>query len=346
MITGKAKSWFETYFIDRYQRVQLPKELYFSSWEKITNGVPQGSILGPLLFLIYINDLPTIMNEYTIPILFADDTSIIVKGRDPIDLQKNMENIFDQINDWFKTNLLTINMDKTNYIQFRTKNKPTTHLTITSNNQPVTPVSNIKFLGLYINDSLNWNQHIDYISTRLSTVCYIMRNIKSYMTLNTMITVYYSYFNSIISYGLLFWGISPYSQKIFRIQKKILRIMVGCASRTSCRSLFKKLGILPLASQYIYLLMLFVVNNMDLFKFNSATAIITTRQSTNLHQSSISLSICQKGVHCMGVRIYNKLPFYIKKSYSNLRKFKNDLKDFLHTNNFYSIEEYFQLTYN
>ena len=135
-----------------------------------------------------------------------------------------------------------------------------------------------------------------------------MRNIKSYMPLSTMIIVYYSYFNSMMSYGLLFWGISPYSLKIFRIKKKILRIMVGCRSRASCRSIFKKLRILPLASQYIYLLMLFVVNNTDLFKFNSATSIITTRQSTNLHQSSISLSICQRGVHCMGIKVYNKLP--------------------------------------
>ena len=122
--------------------------------------------------------------------------------------------------------------------------------------------------------------------------------------------------------------------------------MVGCRSRASCRSIFKKLRILPLASQYIYLLMLFVVNNTDLFKFNSATSIITTRQSTNLHQSSISLSICQRGVHCMGNKVYNKLPSHIKKSLNNLRKFKTTLKEFLYTNSFYSIEEYFQLTHN
>ena len=161
--------------------------------------------------------------------------------------------------------------------------------TCVSNNRLVTPVCNTEFLGLHINDSINWNHHIDHISKQLSTVCYIMRNIKSYMPLNTTIIVYYSYFNSIMSYGLPFWGISPYSLKIFRIKKKKkLRIMVGCRSRASRRSIFKKLRILPLASQYIYLLMLFVVNNIDLFKFHSATSIITTRQSTNLHQSSIS----------------------------------------------------------
>ena len=133
-ITGRANSWLETYFINRYQRVQLPNESYFSSWEKITDGVPQDSILGPLLFLIYINDLPIIMNEYTILILFADDTSITVKGSNPIYLQMNMENIFDQIKEWFKPNLLTINMYKTNYIQFKTKNKSIADIKIISNN--------------------------------------------------------------------------------------------------------------------------------------------------------------------------------------------------------------------
>jgi len=88
------------------------------------------------------------------------------------------------------------------------------------------------------------------------------------MPLNTIKTIYYSYFNSVMSYGLLFWGNSPHSQTIFRIQKKIIRIMVGCRSRASCRNLFRELEILPLASQYIYSLLLFVVNNINLFLFN------------------------------------------------------------------------------
>ena len=157
-----------------------------------------------------------------------------------------------------------------------------------------------------------------------------------------MKTIYYSYFNSIMSYGLLFWGNSPHNQKIFRIQKRIIRIMVGCRSRVSCRNLFRRLEILPLASQYIYLLLMFVVNNINHFLFNSNNSSKTTRQSINLHQPLTNLTVYQKGVYCMGIKVYNNLPLHIKEMSSNPSKFKTGLKQFLHTHYFYTIDEYLQ----
>jgi hypothetical protein len=101
---------------------------------------------------------------------------------------------------------------------------------------------------------------------------------RSYMSLNVLKTVYFSYFNIIISYGLILGGNLPHSLKVFRMQKKIIRIMMGWRSRTSCRNLFSKLKMLPLASQYIFSLMLFVVKNKDLFISNSEKNITGTRQ--------------------------------------------------------------------
>jgi hypothetical protein len=174
---------------------------------------------------------------------------------------------FNSVNKWFKVNLLSINVDKTHYI--KTKNKPAVDINIACNDNVITTVPKIKFLGLYIHDSLNWSYHIEYIIPKLSSACYIMRSIKPYVFPITLKTVYYSYFNAIISYGLSFWGNSPHAIKIFKMQKRIVRIILGCNNRVSCRNFFKMLGILPLISQYIFLLMLFVVENKNFFTLNS-----------------------------------------------------------------------------
>jgi len=101
----------------------------FSAWEKITDGVLQGSVLGPLLFLVYVNDLTKTVNDKVVPILFTDDTSIVVKSPNSKDFQTNMVTAFNCVNKWFKANLL----DKTHYIQFKTKNKPTLDVNIVCN---------------------------------------------------------------------------------------------------------------------------------------------------------------------------------------------------------------------
>jgi exonuclease III len=345
-IHGKTQSWFESYLNNRYMRVKIPEEgsnqPSYSTWDKITDGVPQGSVLGPLLFLIYINDLPGTVNKKAVPILFADDTSIIVKSSELKDFQNNMAMTFNCVNNWFKVNFLSINVEKTHYLQFKTKNKPTCNINIVCNNNLVTALPKIKFLGIYIQDSIKWSCHIDHIIPKLSSACYAMRSIKPIMSLNTLKTIYYSCFNAIISYGLPFWGNSPDAIKVFRIQKRIIRIMLGCKQRVSCRNLFRRLKILPLASQYILSLMLFVVKNKNLFTLNSEHHDTSTRQRHNLYQPISTMTTYQKGIHYMGIKIYNNLPQSIKEVSNKEKKFETSLKQYLHTHSFYCLDEYLQ----
>ena len=118
--------------------------------------------------------------------------------------------------------------------------------------------------------------------------------------------------------------------------------MMGYRNRVSCRSLFKRLEILPLASQYILLLMLFVVKNKHFFILNSENHAKGTRQLNYLYYPITNLTAYQKGVHYMGIKIFNNLPTYIKDISNNVKKFENCLKRFLHIHSFYSLVEYFQ----
>ena len=113
-------------------------------------------------------------------------------------------------------------------------------------------ISHTKFLGMNIASTLSWRTHIEKLISKLSTACYVIKSIKPYMSHTTMIMVYYYLFLSIMNYGLIFWGNASYSCKTFRIQKKVIRIIMKCRSRDSCSNLFKKLRILPLVTAHIF----------------------------------------------------------------------------------------------
>ena len=117
--------------------------------------------------------------------------------------------------------------------------------------------------------------------------------------------------------------------------------MMGCRSRDSCRKLFPNLEILPLPSQYILSLLLFMIINKNQFQVNSKIHQINTRQHANLNQPSVNTTKYQKGVHCMGLKVYNMLPFYMKES-DNPKKFKALLRKYLCENSFYSLDAYFE----
>jgi hypothetical protein len=153
-------------------------------------------------------------------------------------MQNDLNTVFKQLNKWFKSHLLLLKFDKTYFIQFTNKSKCNCDIQIKHEDKQISTANEIKFLGLFINNNFSWKTHIEYIKSKLSSACYAMRSVKPYVTINTLKMIYYSYFHSVMTYGMLFWGNSPDSIKIFRFQKKIISIMMGCRNRDSCRKLF------------------------------------------------------------------------------------------------------------
>jgi len=202
-------------------------------------------------------------------------------------------------------------------------------------------VNNLKFLGLNINDTLTWNSHIETILPKLSSACFAMRSIKPLISQQMLKAIYYSQFHSIILYGLMLWGNSTHSARVFRMQKRIIRIMTGNRSRDSCRKLFSHLNILPLPSLYIFSILRFVMKNRELFTTNNEIHQHGTRQFLNLHFPPANLKKYQSGVFYMGIKIYNSLPPYIKLESNNLIKFESLLKKFLLKHTFYSLDEFY-----
>ena len=113
-ILGKANNLIKSYLQNRYQRVQIKKDSinYCSEWELITDGVLQGSIMGPLFFLLYINDLPNAISDLSAPILFADKTSLIISNPDSLQFEKDINTVIQTLNKWFHNNLLFLNLKK------------------------------------------------------------------------------------------------------------------------------------------------------------------------------------------------------------------------------------------
>jgi hypothetical protein len=140
------------------------------------------------------------------------------------------------------------------------------------------------------------------------------------MKTETLKLVYFAYFHSIMSYGIIFWGNSTDSKKVFYIQKKIFRIMAGTRRRASCGELFKKFNILSLASESLLSLLSFVVDNIETFQTNSDIHNISTKYRHNLHVTNTNLSKCQKGIYYSGIKLFDNLPPTIKSLNHDIKK--------------------------
>ena len=242
-IRGNALNWFTSYFSGRKQYVTYNG---ISSGTKTINcGVPQGSILGPLLFLIYINDLCSACN-FTTPVLFADDTNLFSSGTDLPAMANNINYELEQISLWLKVNKLSLNVKKTHYMVFTNKKSRTANLKISIDNQIIDEVCQTKFLGVMIDNKLTWKNHISYICGKISREIGMLIKARNYLNQTGLLSLYYSFTYPYLTYCSQIWG-STYKTNLRRLtilQNKAMRIICHVKLRESADPLYTRLGII------------------------------------------------------------------------------------------------------
>jgi hypothetical protein len=155
-----------------------------------------------------------------------------------MNFERNLNTVFKIIKKRFNTNLLSFNLDKTYYMKFITKNKSLNNIKIEHDNKIIIQTNFVKFLGITVDNTLSWIQHIDTITTKLNKVCYIIRRSKLYLSHVALKMVYYAFLHSVMSYGLIFGGKSTNSKCVFKLQKRAIKIIMGARNNVSCREFF------------------------------------------------------------------------------------------------------------
>ena len=224
-IRGLANRWFQSYLQDREQYVNFKNVL--SSKSKIITGVPQGSILGPLLFLLYINDILCKSSELLRFILYADDTNIFYCDNNIEHLCEIVNRELQGVMQWFKANRLSVNLKKTNFVIFGTSAKIRTSKAceIYLDNIKIMRSKTAKFLGVLIDENLSWKNHINYIKAKIAKNVGIIRRLKYLLPESTLNTLYNTLVLPYLNYCNIIWASNKPTrlQPLLLLQKRAVR---------------------------------------------------------------------------------------------------------------------------
>ena len=334
-IRGNILNWFISYLDDRSQYVAFDET--HSSTQSIKSGIPRGSILGPLLLIIYINDICNV-SEMLFYILYADDTTVIIKDKDISILLQTLNVELEKLSIWLKANKLSLNAKKTYYLVFhRARIKINITADVIMNDTLLNRANQVKYLGIIIDHKLNWVQHTTYIKNKIAKGIGIMYKARRFLSKVCQTNLYHTYIYPYLIYCIEVWGIAPkcHLNHILLIQKKIVRIIRYTHYLAHTEIIFKELGILPIEKIFIERVGVFMFkyeNGLlppvmaELYLRNNE---IHNYETRNCNKFSIAAGT--ETFSHVSARIWNALTSKINVN-TSISKFKILLKSFLRDN--------------
>ena len=327
-------SWFKSYLSNRTQRVALNNEMSDSS--EINCGVPQGSILGPLLFLLFINDLPLSLNDTTCCVdLFADDTTIYEEQYDISTLRTSLQKSLNCLNEWCRQNGMVLNTLKTKVMLITSRQKRNhlqdCTLSLNYNNIDIKMTTSDKILGVYVDENLSWNDHYRHVSKKVSSFLWLLSKIKTYLSQEHRLLYYNSYIKPHFDYCSVIWSNSSNCNvnRIDKLQRRACKLILGNDYVSLNESLYQ-LNLLSF-DQCVFLnkakIMYKIHNNLapsylhEMFQMRNAnldSTLSNLRSVANKHYilPQAKCNMFKGSLSFSGVLIWNSIPIDIKNSSS------------------------------
>ena len=338
-IRGLSNILIKSYLSNRKQFVNYNN--FQSEYQLVSCGVPQGSILGPLLFILYINDI-TNCSKFCNFILYADDTNLLFSDADINTLVSNINAELITLSDWFRVNRLSLNVKKTNVMFFGHKKISTcqSNLNIIMDNEQIVQVESSKFLGVLIDSKLTFQQHISLAASKISKSLYCLNRVRNIISKSNLRSLYFSLIHPHLTYCIHLWGTAAKTKinSLFLLQKRALRIICKSGYLSHTNELFISCGILKLLDLYVYYTGIFMFKYVNNLLPSCCANLVILNNSSDIFYQFRSISkftipayrtcIREKCIVVNGPKIWSSLPAAVCQCKS-IGSFKNKITSFL-----------------